>query len=569
MTAAASVQPGHLWGVGVGPGDPELLTVKAVTVISRADVIVYHAGKPGSSIARRIAADHFPESVTEIELTYPVTTGITSHPGGYRAQLEEFYDTRAAALAKHLEAGRRVVVISEGDPMLYGSFQHLHRRLAPTYPTTIVPGVPAFCAAAAALQTPLVEHNQVLTILPGTLPTAQLVQHLGRTDAAVIMKLGRTSTDVRAALQDTGKLATSWYAERVSHPDQVLAKYADVADTDVPYMAVVVHPAPPPAYANKTTVINLTVPQLRTPGAQPGRASGGASVNGATPQPGTGSQPSVEDIEGASANNGRTHDTTRADRPTPGEVVVVGLGPGADRWLTPASAETLAAADHVIGYATYMNQVPVRPGQHRHASDNTDEETRAHHALQLAAAGAHVAVVSSGDPGVFAMATAVVEAGQCDLWAHIPIRVEPGVSAAQALAARSGAPLGHDFAMISLSERLKPWAVIEQRLRACASADMAMALYNPASRSRTDQFTAAVKTLTELRPPETVVVIGRSIGRPGETVTITTLADLPNHTITMAHLVIIGSSSTYTYTGPGGQRRVWTARRHIATPAVD
>lgn len=530
MTAAAPHHTGHLWGVGIGPGDPELLTLKAVNTISNADVIVYHAGKPGSSIARRIAAAHFPPEVTEIELVYPVTTAVTSHPGGYRAHLEEFYDTHASELAKHLKAGHRVVVISEGDPMLYGSFQHLHRRLAPTYPTTVIPGVPAFCAAAAALQTPLVEHNQVLTILPGTLPTAQLVQHLGRTDAAVIMKLGRTSTDVRTALQDTGKLAASWYAERVSHPDQKLAKYADVADADVPYMAVVVHPAPPPAYANTKTVINLTTAQLTLAEPPP-------------PAP----------------------DQTPPPAPDPGEVVVVGLGPGADGWLTPASADTLAAADHVIGYATYMNQVPVRPGQHRHPSDNTDEETRAHHALQLAATGARVAVVSSGDPGVFAMATAVVEAGQCDLWAHIPIRVEPGISAAQALAARSGAPLGHDFAMISLSERLKPWSVIEQRLRACATADMAMALYNPASRTRTEQFKAAITTLAELRPPNTVVVIGRSIGRPGESVTVTTLADLPHHTITMTHLVIIGSSSTHTYTGPDGQHRVWTARRHART----
>ncbi|CAO0825309.1 Siroheme synthase [Streptomyces microflavus] len=181
----------------------------------------------------------------------------------------------------------------------------------------------------------------------------------------------------------------------------------------------------------------------------------------------------------------------------------MGTGPAGPLWLTPETRGALAAADALVGYTTYLDRVPVRPGQARHGSDNKVESERAEFALDLARRGHRVAVVSGGDPGVFAMATAVLEVATQEEYADIPVRVLPGVTAANAAAARAGAPLGHDYATISLSDRLKPWEVIAERLNAAASADLVLALYNPGSKSRTWQVAKARDLLLEHRSPDT------------------------------------------------------------------
>ena len=187
MTSASA---GRFYGVGLGPGDPELITLKAARLIASADVIAYHAGVGKESNARRIAASLIPDGVVEEELRYPVTTGATDHPGGYAGAMAEFYEESASRLAVHLEAGRTVVLLAEGDPLFYGSFMYMHDRLAPRFPTEVVPGVPAFTAATAAVASPLVRQTDVLTVLPGTLPEPELARRLADTDGAIIMKLG-------------------------------------------------------------------------------------------------------------------------------------------------------------------------------------------------------------------------------------------------------------------------------------------------------------------------------------------------------------------------------------------
>ena len=181
-----------LFGVGVGPGDPELLTIKARRVIEAADVVAYPNARHGRSVARRIAAPYLRDGVLEVALTYPVTTEVSDHPGGYEAALVEFYDAAAAQLTEHLDAGRDVAVLCEGDPFFYGSYMYLHERLAARYETEVVPGVTSFSAAAAAAGTPLAKRDDVLTVLPGTLPSDVLAARLRTTDAAVVIKLGRT-----------------------------------------------------------------------------------------------------------------------------------------------------------------------------------------------------------------------------------------------------------------------------------------------------------------------------------------------------------------------------------------
>ncbi|MGB3332059.1 MAG: precorrin-3B C(17)-methyltransferase, partial [Mycobacterium sp.] len=238
-----------------------------------------------------------------------------------------------------------------------------------------------------------------------------------------------------------------------------------------------------------------------------------------------------------------------------GELLVIGLGPGPEGWLTREATEALATVDHVVGYGPYVARVPQREGLQRHTSGNTVELDRARFALDLAARGEKVAVVSGGDAGVFGMAAAVFEAADNEQYQHVSVRVLPGVSAVQAVAAAAGAPIGADFAVLSLSDRLKPWSVIESRLRAIAEADLVLAIYNPASRARPDQIAIARKVLLEHRDAATVVVIGRDIGRESEALTVTTLGELDTDSIDMKCLVLVGASSTRVTAG-----RVWTPR---------
>jgi precorrin-2 C20-methyltransferase/precorrin-3B C17-methyltransferase len=238
----------------------------------------------------------------------------------------------------------------------------------------------------------------------------------------------------------------------------------------------------------------------------------------------------------------------------PHTLVVVGLGPGPDRWLTPEASEALASVDHVVGYAPYVNRVPQREGLHRHASGNTVEVDRARFALELAHAGERVAVVSGGDAGIFGMAAAVFEVA--DEFPDVDVCVVPGVSAVQAVAAKAGAPIGADFAVVSLSDRLKPWSVIERRLHAIGEADLVLAVYNPASRSRVTQVAELQKILLEHRSPDTVVIVGRDVGRAEESLAVTTLAELDADSIDMKCLLLVGASSTKV-TSAG---RVWTPR---------
>jgi precorrin-2 C20-methyltransferase / precorrin-3B C17-methyltransferase len=228
--------------------------------------------------------------------------------------------------------------------------------------------------------------------------------------------------------------------------------------------------------------------------------------------------------------------------------------------LTPEAQQALADVDELVGYGPYLARVPVNPRQRRHASDNRVEAERAAFALDLASRGARVAVVSSGDPGVFAMASAVFEAAQDPQWTEVPVRVVPGLTAAQAVASRVGAPLGHDYCTISLSDRLKPWQVIADRLAAAAKGDFVIAIYNPASKSRRHQLEDAKKLLLEHRLPTTPVVIGRDVGGPEESVRIVTLAELDPSTVDMRCLLIVGSSQTRVV-----GRSVFTPRHYPAS----
>jgi precorrin-3B C17-methyltransferase len=241
---------------------------------------------------------------------------------------------------------------------------------------------------------------------------------------------------------------------------------------------------------------------------------------------------------------------------------VVGLGPGDPRYLTPEAEEALAAAEALYGYGPYLDRVPVRAGQTRHASNNREERARAITALRHAAQGARVAVVSGGDPGVFAMAAAIceeIEAGP-DSWRALDVAIIPGITAMLAVAARIGAPLGHDFCAISLSDNLKPWPLIEQRLDAAAGAGFVIALYNPVSRARPWQFRNAIERLRRHLPPTTPVIFGRAVGRQDEQINVVMLDAADSANADMATLVIVGSRDTRVIARPGRHALVYTPR---------
>jgi precorrin-2 C20-methyltransferase/precorrin-3B C17-methyltransferase len=506
---------GTLYGVGLGPGDPELVTVKAARLIGAADVVAYHCARHGRSVARAIAEPYLRGDQVEERLVYPVTTEVSDHPGGYEGAMEEFYAAAAARLTAHLAAGRDVVLLAEGDPLFYSSYMHMHKRISGRFAAVIVPGVTSVSAASAALAMPLVEGDDVLTVLPGTLGRDELTGRLRGTGAAAVMKIGRSYPGVREALKDAGRLEEAYYVERASAgPRQVIERAADVDPSTVPYMSLLIIP--------------------------------GAEAAG---QPAAARQVSTQPGHDAGAGAGR--------------VDVVGLGPGGRDWLTPQAAAVLAAADDIVGYAPYVDRVPANPRQRRHGSDNRVEAQRAEFALDLALRGRRVAVVSSGDPGVFAMASVVLEAAVADArFAAVPVAVVPGITAAQAVASLAGAPLGHDYVMLSLSDRLKPWDVIARRLTAAAEGDFAIAIYNPASQSRRQQLADARELLLTHRDADTPVVVGRAVGTDEQQVTVTTLGEFDPAQVDMRCLVIVGSSQSRVVRDGSGTARVITPRRY-------
>ena len=238
----------------------------------------------------------------------------------------------------------------------------------------------------------------------------------------------------------------------------------------------------------------------------------------------------------------------------PGSLTVVGLGPGDPQWLTPAASAALDAATDLVGYSTYLDRVPAMPAQQRHGFDNRTELGRAGLALDLASQGRRVVVVSGGDPGVFAMAAAVFECVEQGppAWRDLDIRVEPGVTAMVAAAARVGAPLGNDFCAISLSDNLKPWATIERRLRAAAAADFVIALYNPASMARPHQLEDALRIVAEMRDPDTPVIFAHAVGRPEERIAVERLGEARSVVADMATIVVIGATTTRQIARGGG-----------------
>jgi precorrin-2/cobalt-factor-2 C20-methyltransferase len=235
-------RPSRLIGVGTGPGDPDLLTIKAKKAIEAADVIAYFA-KQGRAGNGRAVVQHLIGPETELlPLYYPVTTEIEKSEALYQSQITAFYDGSAAVVAAYLDAGKTVAVLSEGDPMFYGSYMHLHVRLADRYPTEVIPGISAMSGCWSLAGMPIVQGDDVLSVLPGTMAEAELTRRLGDTQAAVIMKVGRNLPKIRRALEAAGRLGQAVYVERGTMANAAMLKLAERPEGDAPYFSLVLVP---------------------------------------------------------------------------------------------------------------------------------------------------------------------------------------------------------------------------------------------------------------------------------------------------------------------------------------
>lgn len=474
---------GRFWAVGVGPGDPELLTLKAVRLVREAHV-VYHAG-PVADQGRALAIvrSHLrsEQDVRSLNL------------GEMEEVATNTYQPGVQQIAAECHRGRNVVFITEGDPTVYSTASRVWQLLgdlAPDISIEVIPGVSSVTAAAARVGWPLAQKDETLIVVPARYHIDRLRHLLEEFSTVVLLKPGRALPQIIEDLKELGPGREAVYLEELGMEREFITR--DLAST-----------------AGRQDYFALVLVR-RT-------AEAAAST----------SRRSIPPFAGGSS----------------GKVWVVGLGPGDIRLLTGQAREALHAAEVVVGYDGYLRLLePLGLPAEVHGSSLGAEAKRAALALDLARRGRRVTLVSSGDAGVYGMASLLLESAGTT--PDVEIEIVPGITAVTAAAALLGAPLGHDFACISLSDLLTPWEIIESRLDAAGRGDFVVALYNPVSQRRTWQLPRARDILLQHRPPNTPVGVVERAYRAGTQTRLTTLGELTVAGVTMETLVLVGSTTT-------------------------
>jgi precorrin-2 C20-methyltransferase/precorrin-3B C17-methyltransferase len=467
---------GRFWAVGVGPGDPELLTLKAVRVLRLAHAL-YHAG-PREHEGRAwqiIQGLVRPESQVRVVRNESMNALATGGSAGYQCGVEQ--------IAADCRAGLDVAFVTEGDPTLYSTASvvwQLLAEVAPEVPVEVVPGVSSVTAAAARVGWPLAQKDEPLAVVPAGYHAHELRPLLQAFPNVCLLKVPQALPELAAALEQLEPRREAVYVENLGTAQERITQDLASAAGRKEYFALVL------------------VRRARE---------------------------------------------ERAETTGVGKLWVVGLGPGDPGLLTRQALEVLQSAEVVVGYEGYLQLLaPLGLSAELRGSPIGAEAQRAGQALELAREGRRVALVSSGDAGVYGMASLVVETAEG--LQELDVEVVPGVTAAVSAAALLGAPLGHDFACVSLSDLLTPWDVIERRLHAAGQGDLVLAVYNPISRRRTWQLPRTREILLQYRRPETPVGLVTRAFRPGTVVRQTTLGDLSAEGVTMKTTMIVGSSRT-------------------------
>jgi precorrin-2 C(20)-methyltransferase len=476
----------QFWAVGVGPGDPELLTLKAVTIIRRAQVI-YHAG-PGERQGRAW------EIIRELVRPEQAIRRVLAEPMAVTSAAEDWrvpYGPGVAQIAADCRRGLEVAFVTEGDPTLYSTASYVWQllaELAPDVAIDIVPGVSSITAAAARARWPLAQKDETLRILPASYHASRLSSLISSDPHLCLLKAAPVLPQLLDVVTEQGPGCEAVYVENLgTEREWITHDLAQAVGRDSYFSLVLMRQ------------LGLWKRALPRRGPEPAAC--------------------------------------------PGKVWVVGIGPGNPELLTRQALRVLHEASDIIGYDGYLKLVePLGFRATCHPLPLGAEMERAVLALGLARAGRRVAVVSSGDAGIYGMASLVLEAAAQA--PDVEVEVVPGVTAATAAAARLGAPLGHDFTCISLSDLLTPWPAIEDRLEAAGQADFVVVLYNPASQQRTWQLLRARDLLLKYRSSETPVGLVHSAYRQGMRTWHTTLGALTVDQVTMETTVIIGSSRT-------------------------
>jgi precorrin-2 C20-methyltransferase/precorrin-3B C17-methyltransferase len=476
------VATGRFWAVGVGPGDPELLTRKAVRVLERAHVVCHAGPQERAGRAWQVIAGLIrPGQQVRVVRHEPMDVLSADGPAGYRPGVE--------AIAADCRRGLDVAFVTEGDPTLYSTAAavwQLLAEVAPEVPVEVVPGVTSVTAAAARLGWSLAQKDEPLAVVPAVYHRQELRSLVERFPSLCLLKVRQALPELARALDGLEPPREAVYVENLGTAgEHVTHDLASAAGRKEYFALVLVRRAP-----------------------SQGRPATEASSQQAA-----------------------------------GKLWVVGLGPGDPRLLTREALDVLRAVEVVVGYDGYLRLLaPLGLSAELCGSPIGEEEARAARALELAAGGRRVALVSSGDAGVYGMASLVLETAE--RLPDVDVEVVPGVTAAAAAAALLGAPLGHDFACVSLSDLLTPWDVIERRLHAVGQGDLVLAVYNPVSRKRTWQLPRAREVLLGYRRPETPVGLVTRAFRPGAEVRHTTLGALSPDGVGMDTTLIVGSSRT-------------------------